>query len=91
MCKSVLNTIVFKNRRNVKKGEENMKLIKLNVEGMACGHCTANVEKTLTAAGGVNAKASLENKTAEAMFDDSVTAASIIEKIEALGFDASEA
>lgn len=67
------------------------KLIKLNVEGMACGHCTANVEKTLTAAGGEGAKASLENKTAEAMFDESVTAAEIIAKIEALGFDASEA
>ncbi len=67
------------------------KLIKLNVEGMACGHCTANVEKALTSAGGENAKASLEDKTAEAMFDESITAASIIEKIEALGFDASEA
>ncbi len=67
------------------------KLIKLNVEGMACGHCSANVEKTLTAAGGEEVKVSLENKSAEAMFDESITAASIIEKIEALGFDASEA
>lgn len=67
------------------------KLIKLHVEGMACGHCTANVEKTLTAAGGENAKASLENKTAEATFDESVAVADIIAKIEALGFDATEA
>lgn len=67
------------------------KLIKLNVEGMSCGHCTANVEKTLVAAGGEDVKVSLENKTAEAMFDETVTAAEIIEKIEAIGFDATEA
>lgn len=34
----------------------------LNVEGMTCGHCTGAVEKALSAIG-IEATASVENKT----------------------------
>ena len=46
------------------KGEETMEKV-MHIEGMACGHCTARVEKVLSALEGVSAvKADLESKTA---------------------------
>ena len=45
--------------------EENKMEIKLNVEGMMCGHCKARVEQVLSAVDGVEkAEVDLEKKTA---------------------------
>lgn len=56
--KSVINN-------NVKTGKEEKIMTKtIKIEGMACGHCTARVEKALNEMDGVTAVVSLENKNA---------------------------
>lgn len=48
---------------NEKQKEEN-EMITMKIEGMACGHCKAAVEKALNAIDGVKAEVNLEAKTA---------------------------
>ena len=46
--------------------KEEKEMTKINIEGMMCGHCVANVEKALKAVDGVESvNVSLENKCAE--------------------------
>ncbi len=48
----------------VKESEEKVMTKVIKIEGMACGHCSARVEKALNALGGVSAAVDLEKKTA---------------------------
>lgn len=54
--------------------EEKIMTKTINIEGMACGHCSARVEKVLSALEGVTGvTVSLENKNAVVTGDESVT------------------
>ena len=59
------------------------------IEGMACGHCTARVEKSLNELEGViSAVASVADKNAVVEYDETkVTEADLVEAVECLGFD----
>lgn len=46
------------------KDKEETKMMTMKIEGMACGHCKAAVEKALNAIDGVKAEVNLEAKTA---------------------------
>jgi copper chaperone CopZ len=47
------------------KGEMNMSITKImKIDGMSCGHCSAAVEKALSAISGVSASVDLESGTA---------------------------
>jgi copper chaperone len=64
-----------------------MQTVKLNVEGMSCGHCVSSVEKAVKEAG-AKANVDLAGKTVTVEYDDSkVTLDSIKEAIEEQGYD----
>ncbi len=59
----------------------------VHIEGMHCGHCTANVEKGLGAVPGVESvKADLEKKLARVEAEDFVTDELLIATVNGLGF-----
>lgn len=59
----------------------------ISIEGMHCGHCTANVEKSLSALPGVaEAKADLETKSAKVKVEDFVTDDMLKAVVEGIGF-----
>lgn len=61
----------------------------VHIEGMHCGHCTANVEKGLGAVPGVESvKADLEKKLARVEAEDFVTDELLIATVNGLGFKA---
>lgn len=61
----------------------------VHIEGMHCGHCTANVEKGLGAVPGVESvKADLEKKIARVEAEDFVTDELLIATVNGLGFKA---
>ena len=61
----------------------------IHIEGMHCGHCTANVEKGLGAVPGVESvKADLEKKLARVEAEDFVTDELLIATVNGLGFKA---
>lgn len=64
--------------------------VTLKIEGMACGHCTASVKKTLEALGCTDVNVSLENASAQFNAPENFTAAQIAAEVNALGFAASE-
>jgi len=59
------------------------------VNGMACGHCAANVEKAICALNGVDsAKVSLEAKSVEVDYNEALVAAADMKAaVDAAGFD----
>lgn len=60
----------------------------MNIEGMRCPHCSANVEKALCALEGVkSAVVDLAAKTATVEAEDSVSDASLAAAVDDLGFD----
>ncbi len=59
---------IQEDRRQIK-----MERITMNVEGMMCAHCKANVEKALAAAGGQEVAVDLEAKTASCNYAAPVT------------------
>lgn len=60
--------------RDVERKEGKTMTKTINIEGMACGHCTARVEKVLSELAGVTeVTVSLENKNAVVTVEDSVT------------------
>ncbi len=62
--------------------------ITLKIEGMTCGHCTASVEKALSAVPGVSgAKADLAAKTATVTAADSVDKKALAAAVDDIGFD----
>ena len=59
----------------------------LRIEGMACGHCSARVDKALGAVAGVReVKVDLEAKTAAVEADDSFAEAAIVQAVTASGY-----
>lgn len=61
----------------------------IKINGMACAHCKARVEKALAGVAGVeNYEVSLEGKKATVTYNDSAVALPVIEEaIEAAGYD----
>ena len=60
----------------------------MNIEGMRCPHCSANVEKALCALEGVKgAVVDLAAKTATVEAEDSVSDAALAAAVDDLGFD----
>lgn len=71
--KAVENTNQKKYKKEEKKGSSSMKKVMV-VEGMACGHCKANVEKALMAVDGVKeAVVDLDKKEAVVTLSQDVT------------------
>jgi len=71
--KIILNTIIMKQKT-------------LTVEGMSCGHCSARVEKALNAIDGVEAKVSLEEKTAKLELSREVSNETLKMAVEEAGY-----
>jgi len=57
-----------------------MENIKLDVEGMTCGHCTGTIESSLKEIA-VEAKANVETKSVEVSFDSSEVSLEKIKEI----------
>lgn len=69
------------------EGDVPMQTKTIEIEGMHCGHCTANVEKALGALPGVSSvKASLEEKNAVVQCEDFVTDEMLKATVEGAGF-----
>lgn len=69
------------------QGDAPMKTKTIEIEGMHCGHCTASVEKALTALPGVvSATASLKEKNAVVECEDFVTDDMLKATVEGAGF-----
>ncbi len=65
-------------------------MIHLNISGMTCEHCTDTVSKTLKSVDGVeNVSVSLDEGSAAVIADGNVKTSSLIDAIEAKGFQAS--
>ncbi len=59
----------------------------MTIEGMRCGHCSANVEKALCAVEGVqNAAVELSSRTATVECEGSVADEALKKAVDALGF-----
>ena len=69
-----------------------MAKIVLNIEGMACNHCTSNVANSLSGLSGVeDVKVSLQNKCAEVAYDEKeLSPDTLSDVIESLGFTVTE-
>ena len=65
-------------------------MIKLVIDGMSCGHCTAAVEKTLSAIEGVESVAVSLNP-GQALIEGSVDAESLIAVVAEEGYDVQQA
>lgn len=75
------------NIKGEKSMKENKKLI-VNVEGMSCEHCKANVEKALNSLDFVeNAEVDLKNKIAEVTYSDLVNEEAIENAINEAGYE----
>ena len=60
----------------------------IHIEGMACGHCTARVEKALAAVAGVaSAKADLEGKCATVTLTGAVSDQSLTDAVTEAGYE----
>lgn len=60
----------------------------IKIEGMACGHCTARVEKALQETAGVTAvTVSLEEKQAVVTVEDSVTDETLTKAVTDAGYE----
>ena len=69
-----------------------MKQVTFSVPEISCGHCTSSIEKGLTALAGVHSVSSdIAAKTTTVEFDDSIDVATLIEELDNIGFDATEA
>ncbi|MDD2612451.1 MAG: cation transporter, partial [Bacteroidales bacterium] len=88
----VLNALRLKHFKVIKvKHEINtdniMKYKILNIEGMSCAHCSARVEKALNALDGVEAKVSLEEKTAQVKLTGEVRDETLKKAVEEAGYE----
>lgn len=74
------------NTRQVKEEEEKMKKTMV-VEGMTCGHCSARVEKALSALPGVSAKVNLETKTVSVESSGQTSVEAMKKAVEEAGYE----
>lgn len=82
---SMRRSILIEQKTKKKQKEEKM-MITMKIEGMACGHCKAAVEKALNAIEGVQAQVNLEAKTAEVQAEG-VDAETLKKAVEDAGYD----
>lgn len=61
--------------------------MKMKIEGMSCGHCSARVEKALNALDGVNATVDLEAGTADVSVSGTVDEAALRKAVEDAGYE----
>ena len=81
----------FKDNKEITINEERREYkMKIKIEGMACGHCSARVEKVLNEINGVSATVNLEEKTAYVTCDNSVTKEQLKSAIEDAGYTVTE-
>lgn len=78
----------LENKEN--KGEFAMTEKIIKIEGMACGHCSARVEKALNAIDGVSATVDLEAKTASITLTKPVDDQVLIKAVTDAGYEAAE-
>jgi heavy metal translocating P-type ATPase len=80
--------LAFKNEINKKELNkiETMKQKTLTIEGMSCMHCLARVEKALNAIDGVEAKVSLEEKSAKLELTKEVSDETLKKAVEEAGY-----
>jgi len=71
---------------NGKEGEEMERKLKMHVEGMTCGHCSARVEAVLNGIPGVSARVNLEEKSAELTVPTQVSEAALRQAVEEAGY-----
>ena len=80
---NALRLKLFKPKTIIKENKEELKMLKMKVEGMMCPRCKAHVEKALNAIEGVKATASVEDNMAyielEKEVDKDVLANAVIE------------
>ncbi len=80
---NALRLKLFKPKTIIKENKEEIKMLKMKVEGMMCPRCKAHVEKALNAIEGVKATASVEDNMAyielEKEVDKDVLANAVIE------------
>ncbi len=69
------------------EGEITMTQKIMKIEGMACGHCSARVEKALNAIDGVSAKVDLEAKTAAITLTEPVDDQVLIQAVTDAGYE----
>lgn len=72
-----------------KKTEDKIMTFKINVEGMMCVHCKANVERALNTMPGVTATVDLESKTASVESSVEITFQDLIKTVEDAGYTVS--
>lgn len=85
-----LNKINHRDDENNEKEEKGEKIMTktINIEGMACGHCTARVEKALSELAGVTAvTVSLEEKNAVVTVEDGVTEETLTKAVVDAGYE----
>jgi len=63
-------------------------MIRLEVEGMTCGHCEGAVEKALKAVPGVDKVVSVSREKNEAVVDGHADATALVAAIEEEGYQA---
>lgn len=63
-------------------------MIRLHVEGMSCGHCEAAVRDALAAVPGVDRVITVDRSAQEALVEGEVSAESLRQAVEALGYRA---
>lgn len=82
---NALSINLFKIKK--KGGENKMNTITLSIDGMACKHCSARVEKALLEVPGVSSvEVSLENKNATIKCQDTTTKETLINAVLAAGY-----
>lgn len=83
----VKNTI---DNKIIEGGEDIMREITINIEGMMCNHCVMHVRKALESLVGIgNVEVNLENKNAVVKIDNSIDVAKLIKAVEDAGYEAS--
>ena len=60
--------------------------IKLKIEGMSCGHCSARVEQALNSIEGITAKVDLQKKEALVESDQPIDRALLVEAVDNAGY-----
>ena len=70
-----------------RKGEDKIMEKTMIIEGMACGHCKARVEKALNGLDGVKAEVNLDKKCAVVKLSKEVADSVLKEAVEKEGYD----
>lgn len=78
------NAIQTNISKETRKGEKTM--IKMNIEGMSCSHCSGRVTELLNAIDGVEAKVSLANQSATITLSKNVSEETLKKAVEDAGY-----